>query len=113
MAKLTFVPHVAADADDTPRRREWQTHARLAALIPRPAAASERNVAYSRMVSGSQRCARAARFVMKRPRSVVPSVLNNSDTHITLWLWRQLCSRAISASVRPVMPASLACKRRG
>ena len=41
---FTAVPHVAADNDEAPRRGEWQTHARPAALIPRPSAASERNV---------------------------------------------------------------------
>ena len=43
--KLTFVPHVATDADAAPHRGEWQTHSGPAALILRPTAASERNVA--------------------------------------------------------------------
>ena len=43
-AGRVIVPHVAADADDAPRRGSRQTHTRPVALVPRPAAASERNV---------------------------------------------------------------------
>ena len=59
------------------------------------------------MASDSQRRARAAKFFMNRSRSVIPSALNSSDTHITSFSRRQRCKLAISSSVRPVMPASL------
>ena len=84
-AERTAVPHVAADADDVPRRWGRQTYTRPVALVCWPAAAPERPnaILQSRMASGSQRHARAAKFFMKRPRSVIPPALNNSDTHIT------------------------------
>ena len=80
MAERAVVPHVAADADDVPRRGGWQAHARPGALVLRPAPRPNA-MSHSRMASGSHRRARAARLNMKRPRSVMPSARKLGHPH--------------------------------
>ena len=102
-AKRTVEPHVAADADGASRRWGRQTGPR-----PRPNA-----MLHSRMASGSHRCARAARFVMKRSQSGMPSALNISDTHITLWSRRKSAAAAQSPPRCGLRLQPLSCMRRG
>ena len=57
-AERAIVPHVAADADDVPRRGGRQIHTRPDALTLQPAAASERNAAQPDGVRLTPPCAR-------------------------------------------------------
>ena len=57
-AERAVVPYIATDTDDAPRRGGRQTHTRPIALVPRPAAAPERNVSQPDGVWLTPPCAR-------------------------------------------------------